>query len=104
MPHCLEYRAQWNLSGEEYGQRAADAIEEIILAEGPDTVGGLCLEPVTAGGGNNASTRLLGTCWRNLKKYDILLHIDEVVCGVGRTGKWFGYQNFWHKARYGNDG
>lgn len=28
------------------------------------------------------------------KKYDILLHIDEVVCGVGRTGTWFGYQQY----------
>ncbi|WP_282129655.1 aminotransferase class III-fold pyridoxal phosphate-dependent enzyme, partial [Roseobacter litoralis] len=28
------------------------------------------------------------------KKYDILLHIDEVVCGVGRTGSWFGYQHY----------
>ena len=95
VPHCLEYRAQWDLSGEEYGQRAADAIEEIILAEGPDTVGGLCLEPVTAGGG--VITPPPGY-WERVgeicKKYKILLHIDEVVCGVGRTGKWFGYQNF----------
>ena len=28
------------------------------------------------------------------RKYDILLHIDEVVCGVGRTGTWFGYQHY----------
>jgi taurine-pyruvate aminotransferase len=28
------------------------------------------------------------------RKYDVLLHIDEVVCGVGRTGTWFGYQNY----------
>ncbi len=28
------------------------------------------------------------------KKYEILLHIDEVVCGLGRTGTWFGYQNY----------
>jgi taurine-pyruvate aminotransferase len=28
------------------------------------------------------------------KKYDILLHIDEVVCGIGRTGTWFGYQHY----------
>ena len=28
------------------------------------------------------------------KKYNILLHIDEVVCGVGRTGTWFGYQHY----------
>lgn len=95
VPHCLEYRAQWDLIGEEYGRRAADAIEEVILAEGPDTVGGLCLEPVTAGGGvitppEGYWERVQEIC----KKYDILLHIDEVVCGVGRTGSWFGYQNY----------
>jgi len=28
------------------------------------------------------------------RKYDVLLHIDEVVCGVGRTGAWFGYQHY----------
>jgi hypothetical protein len=50
VPHCLEYRAQWE-TRREYGVRAADAIEEVILREGPDTVGALCLEPVTAGGG-----------------------------------------------------
>ena len=32
VPHCLEYRAQWDLSGEEYGIAAANAIEEVILA------------------------------------------------------------------------
>ena len=95
VPHCLEYRSQWDLSGEEYGRRAADAIEEVILAEGPDTVGGLCLEPVTAGGGvitppEGYWERVQEIC----KKYNILLHIDEVVCGVGRTGTWFGYQNY----------
>ena len=95
VPHCLEYRAQWDLTGEAYGQRAADAIEEVILAEGPDTVGALCLEPVTAGGG--VITPPEGY-WQRVQeicnKYDILLHIDEVVCGVGRTGTWFGYQNY----------
>jgi len=96
VPHCLEYRAQWDLSGEEYGVRAADAIEEVILAEGPDTVGALCLEPVTAGGGVITPPpgywpRVQEIC----RKYDILLHIDEVVCGVGRTGThWFGYQHY----------
>ena len=95
VPHCLEYRAQWDLTGEAYGKRAADAIEEVILAEGPDTVGALCLEPVTAGGGvitppEGYWDRVQEIC----KKYNILLHIDEVVCGVGRTGTWFGYQNY----------
>lgn len=93
VPHCLEYRAQWE--GSEYGVRAADAIEEVILREGPDTVGALCLEPVTAGGGvitppEGYWERVQEIC----KKYDILLHIDEVVCGVGRTGTWFGYQHY----------
>ncbi|QMU57228.1 MAG: aminotransferase class III-fold pyridoxal phosphate-dependent enzyme [Boseongicola sp.] len=93
VPHCLEYRAQWDT--ENYGERAADAIEEVILREGPDTVGALCLEPVTAGGGvivppEGYWPRVQEIC----KKYDILLHIDEVVCGVGRTGTWFGYQHY----------
>lgn len=93
VPHCLEYRAQ--VDTENYGEWAANQIEEVILREGPDTVGGLCLEPVTAGGGvitppEGYWERVQEIC----KKYDILLHIDEVVCGVGRTGAWFGYQHY----------
>ena len=93
VPHCLEYRKQWDV--ENYGERAADAIEDVILREGPDTIGALVLEPVTAGGG--VITPPAGY-WERVgeicKKYNILLHIDEVVCGVGRTGVWFGYQNY----------
>jgi taurine-pyruvate aminotransferase len=93
VPHCLEYRKQWDVAN--YGERAADAIEEVILREGPDTVGAIVLEPVTAGGGvivppKGYWERVQDIC----KKYNILLHIDEVVCGVGRTGTWFGYQHF----------
>jgi taurine-pyruvate aminotransferase len=93
VPHCLEYRKQWDV--ENYGERAADAIEEVILREGADTIGALVLEPVTAGGGvivppTGYWERVQEIC----KKYNILLHIDEVVCGLGRTGTWFGYQNF----------
>ncbi|GAD54545.1 taurine--pyruvate aminotransferase [Limimaricola cinnabarinus LL-001] len=95
VPHCLEYRAQDGLAGEEYGVRAAEAIEEVILREGPDTVGALCLEPITAGGGIIVPPK---GYWEKVqeicRKYDILLHIDEVVCGMGRTGTWFGYQQF----------
>ncbi len=93
VPHCLEYRAQ--AETENYGEWAANQIEEVILREGPDTVGALCLEPITAGGGvivppEGYWTRVQEIC----EKYDILLHIDEVVCGVGRTGTWFGYQHY----------
>jgi taurine-pyruvate aminotransferase len=93
VPHCLEYRAQ--VDTEHYGEWAANQIEEVILREGPDTVGALCLEPVTAGGGvitppKGYWERVQEIC----KTYDILLHIDEVVCGVGRTGTWFGYEHY----------
>lgn len=97
VPHCLEYRKheQDGAPDENYGVWAANLIEEVILREGPDTVGALCLEPVTAGGGvitppEGYWPRVREIC----DKYDILLHIDEVVCGVGRTGTWFGYQHY----------
>ncbi|MFC3123194.1 aminotransferase family protein [Agaribacter flavus] len=94
VPHCCEYRSQWG-EVEDYGIRAANEIERVILEEDPSTVGALCLEPITAGGGvitppEGYWQRVQEIC----KKYDIILHIDEVVCGLGRTGKWFGYQQY----------
>lgn len=94
VPHCLEYRSQFG-DVDDYGIRAANAIEEVILREGPETVGGLILEPITAGGGvivppEGYWPRVQEIC----RKYDILLIIDEVVCGMGRTGTWFGYQHY----------
>ena len=94
VPHCLEYRSQWG-DVDDYGIRAANAIEEVILREGPENVGGLILEPVTAGGGvivppEGYWPRVQEIC----RKYDVLLIIDEVVCGMGRTGTWFGYQHY----------
>ncbi|MEJ6502903.1 MAG: aminotransferase class III-fold pyridoxal phosphate-dependent enzyme [Rhodobacter sp.] len=94
VPHCLEYRNQYP-DAESYGIAAANAIEDVILREGPDTIGAICLEPVTAGGG--VITPPEGY-WQRVQeicsKYNILIHIDEVVCGLGRTGTWFGYQNY----------
>ncbi|MDO6727836.1 aminotransferase class III-fold pyridoxal phosphate-dependent enzyme [Cognatishimia sp. 1_MG-2023] len=98
-PHCMEYRKEelglGHLSGKDFGIAAANLIEDVILKEGPETVGALCFEPITAGGGvieapEGYWPRVAEIC----EKYDILLHIDEVVCGVGRTGEWFGYQHY----------
>jgi taurine-pyruvate aminotransferase len=94
VPHCLEYRSQFG-AVDNYGEMAADAIEQVILREGPDSVGALCLEPITAGGGvitppSGYWEKVQDIC----RRHSILLHIDEVVCGVGRTGTWFGYQNY----------
>jgi len=94
VPHCCEYRSQYG-DIDNYGERAARAIEEVILREGPDTVGGIILEPVTAGGGVIPPPEGYWPIVQEIcNKYDILLIIDEVVCGLGRTGKWFGYQHY----------
>jgi len=94
IPHCCEYRAQFDDTSD-YGVKAALEMEKVILREGPDTIGAVVLEPITAGGG--VITPPEGY-WETIqalcKKYDILLHIDEVVCGLGRTGTWFGYQHY----------
>ncbi len=94
VPHCCEYRCQFD-DASDYGVKAAKEVEKVILQEGPDTVGSLVLEPVTAGGGVITPPEgYWETIQEICKKYDVLLHIDEVVCGVGRTGAWFGYQHY----------
>lgn len=94
-PHCCCYRCPF---GKEYGScdiDCAHALESKILEEGPDTVGALILEPITAGGGVIPPVpEYFPIIQQICQKYDVLLHIDEVVCGLGRTGKWFGYQHY----------
>ena len=95
MPNCCCYRCPF---GKKYGEcniECATVLEDIILKEGPDTVGSVVLEPITAGGGVIPPVQEYFPIIQSIcKKYDVLLHIDEVVCGLGRTGKWFGYQHF----------
>jgi taurine-pyruvate aminotransferase len=93
-PHCCEYRSQFG-DVDNYGLLAAEALEKVILREGPDTVGAVVFEPITAGGGiitppEGYWPAVMAIC----KKYNVLIHIDEVVCGMGRTGEWFGYQHY----------
>ncbi len=94
MPHCCEYRCQYDDTSD-YGIRAAREFENVILREDPDTVGAVVLEPVTAGGGIITPPEgYWETIQEICRKYEVLLHLDEVVCGMGRTGKWFGYQHY----------
>ncbi len=94
VPHCLAYRDPRG-DDPDYGVKAAKDIEEVILREDPDTVGSICLEPITAGGGVIVPPEgYWETVQEICRKYGVLIHIDEVVCGMGRTGKWFGYQHF----------
>ena len=94
VPHCCEYRAQFEHDGD-YGVRIAREYEKIIEREDPDTIGSIVLEPMTAGGGVIPPPEgYWETVQEICRKHQILLHIDEVVCGLGRTGKWFGYQHY----------
>lgn len=93
-PHCLEYRSQFG-DVDNYGEKAAQLMEDVILREGADTVGAVIIEPITAGGGVITPPEgYLKAIEKICKKHDVLLIIDEVVCGLGRTGMWFGYQHY----------
>ena len=93
-PHY--YRRHENGEGEEnFATRMAQALETLILAEGPDTVAAFFAEPVMAAGGAIIPPRTyFAKIQAVLKKYDVLFVADEVVCGFGRTGNWWGSQTF----------
>ncbi|MEO9780039.1 MAG: aspartate aminotransferase family protein [Sedimentitalea sp.] len=89
---CYEYRLrQDGESAEGYGLRAANALEEELLRVGPETVMAFMAEPVvgaTAGALAPAPgyfKRIREIC----DKYGVLLILDEVMCGMGRTGTLF---------------
>jgi 4-aminobutyrate---pyruvate transaminase len=68
-------------------------LEALILAEGPETVGGFIAEPIMAGGGIIVPPAGYFARVREvLDRYGILLLADEIVCGFHRTGNWFGQQ------------
>ncbi len=82
-------------SEEQFSTRLADELEQLILAEGPDTVAAFWGEPVMGAGGVVVPP---SGYWEKiqavLNKYDILLVADEVICGFGRTGNMFGSETF----------
>jgi adenosylmethionine-8-amino-7-oxononanoate aminotransferase len=76
--------------GETIGQAAARALEEAIVREGPDTVGGFIAEPVQGAGGVIVPPDDYFPLVREIcDKHDVLLIADEVITGFGRTGEWF---------------
>ena len=82
-------------SEEEFATRMAEALETLILAEGPETVAAFFAEPVMAAGGAIVPPKTyFAKMQAVLKKYDVLFVADEVVCGFGRTGNWWGSQTF----------
>jgi putrescine---pyruvate transaminase len=81
-------------SDHDFGIRAAKAIEDAILEAGADNVAAFIGEPIMGAGGVKIPPE---SYWpevqRVCRKYDILLMLDEVITGYGRTGEWFGCQS-----------
>ncbi len=84
------------LTGEtedEFATRCADELEKLILAEGPDTVAAFWAEPVMGAGGVIIPPRgYFPKIQEVLRKYDVLMVADEVICGFWRTGHYWGSQ------------
>jgi putrescine aminotransferase len=78
-------------SPDDFGLRAAQAIEDAILAAGPDRVAAVVGEPVQGAGGVKIPP---ASYWpavqRIVDKYGVRLLADEVITGFGRLGSWFG--------------
>jgi len=77
-------------SDEEFGIRTAKAVEDAILEAGPENVAAFVGEPIQgAGGVKIPPANYWAEIQRICKKYDVLLMLDEVITGFGRTGAWF---------------
>lgn len=93
-PHHYRY----GLPGEseaDFATRLADSLEQRILQEGPDTVAAFFAEPVMGAGGVIVPPETyFEKVQAVLRKYQVLLVADEVICGFGRTGNMFGSTTF----------
>jgi 4-aminobutyrate--pyruvate transaminase len=92
----LHYRyAEPGESEEAFATRCAQSLERLIQAEGPDTVAAFIAEPLMASGGVIVPPpTYYDKIQAVLRKHDILLIVDEVICGFGRTGNMFGTETF----------
>jgi len=91
-PHFWKHAAPGETE-EAYAERLADELEALILAEGPETVAAFIAEPVMGAGGVIVPPRgYFKAIGRVCRRHDVLMISDEVICGFGRTGEWFGAQ------------
>jgi 4-aminobutyrate--pyruvate transaminase len=80
-------------SEDDFATRCADELEKLILAEDPDTVAAMWAEPIMGAGGVIIPPRgYFPKIQAVLRKYDVLLVADEVICGFWRTGNYWGTQ------------
>lgn len=79
---------------EQFTDRMARDLEELIQKEGPDTVAAFIAEPVMGAGGVVIPPKsYFPKINKVLAAYDVRFISDEVICGFGRTGEWFGAQS-----------
>jgi 4-aminobutyrate--pyruvate transaminase len=82
-------------SEEAFATRMADALDSLIIGEGPDTVAAFFAEPVMGAGGAIIPPKTyFAKVQAVLRKHDVLFVADEVICGFGRTGNWWGSNTF----------
>ena len=92
-PYC--YRCPFGLSYPSCGLACVKNMENTILGEGPETVAEVIVEPIMSGVGVAvAPDEYLPEVEKLCRKYGILLHLDEVINGFGRTGKMFAHQHY----------
>ncbi len=93
-PHYWRFGAEGETE-EQFTARLAAELEATIIKEGADTIAGFFAEPVMgAGGVIPPSKGYFQAIAPILKKYDIPLIADEVICGFGRTGNTWGSQTY----------
>lgn len=85
------WEAEPGMSDADFVAKLANDLEQLILAEGPDTVGAMIMEPVMGAGGVIVPpSGYYDAIQAVLDRYDVLLIADEVISGFGRLGDWFG--------------
>ncbi len=93
-PHRL-WEADAGMSDADFVGALADELEALIVSEGPETVAAFFAEPIQAAGGVIVPPEgYFPAIQEVLRRYDVLLVADEVVCGFGRLGHWFGSEPF----------
>ncbi|MDG4719127.1 MULTISPECIES: aspartate aminotransferase family protein [Thalassospira] len=93
-PHYWR-EAQPGEEEEDFATRLAEQLEDLIQAEGPETVGAFIAEPIMGAGGVIVPPRTyFEKVQEVLNRYDILFIADEVICGFGRTGRMFATETF----------
>jgi adenosylmethionine-8-amino-7-oxononanoate aminotransferase len=95
VPSPNRYRNDFGIAGEEGDLRCAEAIEQEILTQGPETVAAVIGEPISVSNSNHVPSPRY---WQRVReicdKHGVLLILDEVINGFGRTGTMFATEQF----------